>query len=655
MKTSFSKLSQALERLLGARVKRNEPLRKHSSLRIGGPAALWVEPHTVGELTRVSELTRSHHAHVEVVGLGSNTLFPDDGIDGVVIRLAGELAELHIERDDDDGVFVRVGAGMLNAHLVRKLVKAGLTGAEFLKLIPGTFGGSVAMNAGTKEQWISTILVDATLLVPVGDEFVIRRVTVDELELRYRHATLPEGSIVVDASIQLARGDVEAANARADFDKQRRARTQPYKLASVGSTFTNPEGDYAGRLIEAVGLKGAIVGGAQVSPLHANFFINQDGATARDFLTLMARARVAVRREFGVELHPEVRFVGFDGWSLLEEIERQELFMFEHVDTQRFVGQRVGVLFGGSGPERPISLKTGRALAGALRDAGHDVIEYDLPAALPDLVSSPPAAVLLGLHGDGEDGTVQGLLEVLGVPYTGSGVLASALSMDKARAKAVMDRAGVPLADGFEIPGAKFCDLALSQALEGCAWARDGYILKPTDGGSSVGVYLVKDEATRAAGVAGLQELIDAHMITGVVVERLLSGPEYSVGFFGDVCLGAIHITPAQEFYDFHAKYESQETSYAVVEDLALARRLEDVAGQAWRALGCRGVGRVDVMADGEALFVLEANTIPGMTATSLVPKLAAGHGIDFARFADLMLSSATTDQIELRGASREA
>lgn len=655
MKTSFPKLDHALEQQLGARFKRNEPLHKHSSLRIGGPASHWVEPHTLGELTRIYELAREHGARVELVGLGSNTLFPDEGIDGVVIRLAGELAELRIEQDDEGGVVARVGAGMLNAHLVRKLVKAGMTGAEFLKLIPGSFGGSVAMNAGTKEQWLSTILVDATLLVPGGDGFAVQRVEAEALELRYRHATLPEGAVVVDASIRLARGDVEAANARADFDKQRRAKTQPYKLASVGSTFTNPDGDYAGRLIEAVGLKGAAVGGAQVSPLHANFFINQGGATARDFLTLMARARVAVRRAFGVELRPEVRFVGFDGWSLLEEIERQELLMFRHIDTQRFVGQKVGVLFGGAGPERSISLKTGRALAGALRDAGHEVTEYDLPADLPELVSSPPAAVLLGLHGDGEDGTIQGLLEVLRVPYTGSGVLASALSMDKARAKAVMARAGAPLAEGVEIPGSKFCDLALSEALEGCAWAAGGYILKPTDGGSSVGVYLVKDEETRAVGVAGLEELIRAHMITGVVVERLLTGPEYSVGFFGDVCLGAIHITPAQGFYDFHAKYESQETSYAVVEDLDLARRLEDVAGQAWRALGCRGVGRVDVMADGDALFVLEANTIPGMTATSLVPKLAAGHGIDFARFADLMLSSATTDQVELRGASREA
>ena len=141
--------------------------------------------------------------------------------------------------------------------------------------------------------------------------------------MRYRHTALPEGTLVVGGTIRVRRGDVDAARERIAADKERRNRTQPYRLASVGSTFANPEGDYAGRLIDQVGLKGESIGGATISELHANFFINESDATAEDFLRLMALARHRVRNDFGVELRPEVRFVGFDGMKRLTEYERQ--------------------------------------------------------------------------------------------------------------------------------------------------------------------------------------------------------------------------------------------------------------------------------------------------------------------------------------------
>lgn len=321
--------------------------------------------------------------------------------------------------------------------------------------------------------------------------------------------------------------------------------------------------------------------------------------------------------------------------------------MFEDIDRTRFAGEAVGVLYGGRGSERAISLKTGMALANALRDAGHEVTEYDLPEDLGALVEDMPSAVLLGMHGDGEDGTVQGLLEVLRIPYSGSGVLASALAMDKHRAKVVMKDAGVSLAKGGSLQRHELTPKGYADALERIGLADQKLVLKPNDSGSSVGVHILEAGQDPAAALADLAALIDDGKATSVVAEAFMAGPEFSVGFFGQTCLGAIQITPADGFYDYHAKYESNATTYIKVEDEELAQRIQEIAARAWRALGCRGVGRVDVMAASDALdalIVLEVNTIPGMTATSLVPKLAASHGISFAEFADLMLSSASTD-----------
>jgi UDP-N-acetylmuramate dehydrogenase len=215
-----------------------------------------------------------------------------------------------------------VGGGVVNAHLVRGLLKSGWTGMEFLSLIPGTFGGAVAMNAGTKDKELSAILVEFEILDPAQPR-TVRTMTPQLAQMAYRHTEIPEGGIILGGRIVLENGDVVMAEQAVRQDKDRRNATQPYRLASVGSTFANPPGDFAGRLIQDVGLKGSAQGGARVSELHANFFINENQATAEDFLTLMARARVAVRQKFGVELRPEVCFVGFDGWSRLLEIEAE--------------------------------------------------------------------------------------------------------------------------------------------------------------------------------------------------------------------------------------------------------------------------------------------------------------------------------------------
>lgn len=302
----------------------HEPLSRHCTLRIGGPAQVWLEPHNIEELQSIVSAAHQHHISISIVGLGSNTLFPDEGIEGFVVRMRGDLDGWTVIEEYEQGAKIRVGAGTINGQLVKKLLKQGYVDHEFLVLIPGTFGGSIVMNAGTKEQEVASILEEVTVLVPKdGGEAEVQRLTPEQIQMRYRHTDLPHGALVVDGVIRVKKGDVEHASERVQFDKQRRNKTQPYRYASVGSTFANPDGDYAGRLIEAAGLKGTCIGGACISDLHANFFINQENATAHDFLCLMALARVKVRQQFGVELRPEVWFVGFDGHEAMLKLEAQ--------------------------------------------------------------------------------------------------------------------------------------------------------------------------------------------------------------------------------------------------------------------------------------------------------------------------------------------
>jgi UDP-N-acetylmuramate dehydrogenase len=314
--------AMVIEETFGERLKRDEPLSRHSSLRIGGPAAYWLEVASLEELRTACRFAADNELPLELVGLGSNTLFPDEGIPGVVIRLVGDFTDWNVQEIDGERAHVSIGAGAVNAHLVRGLLKDGWIGMEFLVLIPGTFGGAITMNAGTRETELSSILRRVELYAP-DEPRMATMLDASDIEISYRHTALPQGSIVTGGVIEVRRGDVDVAWERVRADKDQRNETQPYRLASAGSTFANPEGDYAGRLIDQAGLKGFAVGGARISPLHANFFINEGDATAEDFIRLMATARVKVRQRYGIELRPEVRFVGFDGWARLQATEKR--------------------------------------------------------------------------------------------------------------------------------------------------------------------------------------------------------------------------------------------------------------------------------------------------------------------------------------------
>jgi len=284
----------------GAEVVADAPLARRTWWRVGGPAEALV---TVRSLTALQAVQAEAHAHglpVTVLGKGSNVLVHDDGVDGIVLVLAGALAD-----SGEQGQVAWGGAGLANTVWLARLRKAGRAGLACLAGIPGTVGGAVAMNAGSTLGELSDVLLHVEIVTAEG---TVQTLPAEELGMSYRHSALPPGAVVTTASVHLHDDPTEADRIR-DFLTRRKA-TQPLDKPSCGSTFTNPPGDAAGRLIDAAGLKGHRIGGAVVSDKHANFILNTGDATATDLAALIGFVQSEVERVHGVRLTPEVRRLG---------------------------------------------------------------------------------------------------------------------------------------------------------------------------------------------------------------------------------------------------------------------------------------------------------------------------------------------------------
>ncbi len=291
---------------LAADASPGESLAPWTSLRVGGPAELLVRPRTGDALVSVLSRARGEGLPVHVLGGGANTLVGDLGIRGITLKLPPDLFPEEVQPLASGGGLVTLGAGTAIVRLPNVMRARGWVGAEFLAGIPGTIGGAVAMNAGTKNGECERVLDAVELATPDGIGWVPR----SALTLRYRFTELPAGAIVTRARFRLPDGDLEASRAAMEADLAYRKRTQPLSQPNCGSVFTNPPGDHAGRLIDSVGLKGAKLGAAQISTLHANWIVNLGGARAADVLGLIERAQARVREETGIVLVPEVKRVG---------------------------------------------------------------------------------------------------------------------------------------------------------------------------------------------------------------------------------------------------------------------------------------------------------------------------------------------------------
>lgn len=288
-------------RFLFPALKTDEPLARHTSWGIGGPADYYLEIRNRDELERIFVWTRLHRRSLTPLGQGSNLLVSDKGIRGVTVRLRGDFEAFRFEGDR-----VVAGAGVLLPLISRAAAERALSGAEPFCGIPGTVGGALQTNAGTPEGDIGRLVREVELLDAEGK---IRRVGRDEIQFAYRRSSLA-GRIVLSVDLQLRTGNKNDILAAMDRLLKRRAERQPLGTKNCGSVFKNPPGDHAARLIEAVGLKGFRVGGAQVSPKHANFIENVDRATATDVAALIDALRSAVKQRFGIDLELEVWTVG---------------------------------------------------------------------------------------------------------------------------------------------------------------------------------------------------------------------------------------------------------------------------------------------------------------------------------------------------------
>jgi UDP-N-acetylmuramate dehydrogenase len=277
------------------------PLAPRTAVRVGGPADLLVRPADPDALAELLRAVGELGLPLTILGGGANLLVADAGVRGVVLKLPADLGE-----ESSAGDRLVLSAGATWARLVARAHALGLVGMEFAGGIPGTLGGGVAMNAGTGAGETKDVVSRVELATADGAGFV----PAAALGFAYRTCALPPGAVVTRVEFTLRPGDVAASAAAMRADQAARRRTQPLHLPTFGSTFRNPPGDFAGRLVEAVGLKGHRVGNATWSPVHANFVSNLGGATARDVLALMKLARTRVRERFGVLLEPEVRVAG---------------------------------------------------------------------------------------------------------------------------------------------------------------------------------------------------------------------------------------------------------------------------------------------------------------------------------------------------------
>lgn len=301
----------AILRPVLSRTRFHAPLARYTSLRIGGPADALVQVESVDVLRQLQELACRYGVPIFILGGGSNLLIRDRGIRGIVVSMRGAFRAYRVEQCATSSVpaqaYIHAGVGCVFSRLAMQLARQGWSGMEFAYGIPGTLGGAMIMNAGTYLGDLSHVMVAARMLLDDGRE---RDLPAHALRLRYRGSSYPAGAILLQATMCVEQGDRHAIEATMRESNQRRQRTQPLWLPNAGSIFKNPPGQAAARLIDEMGLKGTRIGGAMISPVHANFLVNVDHARAADVERLMTMIQERVQKAYGITLEPEVRIVG---------------------------------------------------------------------------------------------------------------------------------------------------------------------------------------------------------------------------------------------------------------------------------------------------------------------------------------------------------
>lgn len=286
------------------RIRYNEPMSKHTTMRVGGPVDIMVLPNTIEEIIDVINYAKENNIPIKVIGNGSNMLVSDLGIEGIVVKLTCNMSNVNI---CEETVTCTAGASMPKTAVIAK--QNSLTGFEFACGIPGTIGGGVKMNAGAYGGQISDALVSCKYL---DEDLNLKEIENKDMNYSYRHSIFIDNPnyIVLEAKFKLSKGNIEEIESKMQENNTSRKTKQPYEYPSAGSVFRRPEGYFVGKLVQDSGLRGATVGGAQVSEKHTGFIINKDNATCQDIINLIKLVQVTVKEKFGVELKTEVEFVG---------------------------------------------------------------------------------------------------------------------------------------------------------------------------------------------------------------------------------------------------------------------------------------------------------------------------------------------------------
>lgn len=295
---------QQLRNLQVGKILLNEPLANHTTMKIGGPADLFIEPSSIGNLEKVMNIINKQHLPWRVIGRGSNLLVSDKGIEGAVIKLGKGLDNLEIHETE-----VKVGAGFSLVNLSVQISKKGLAGLEFASGIPGSVGGAVYMNAGAHGSDMSEILEKVHVLFADGTFAWLSK---EDMEFSYRTSILQKKrpGIVLEAIFKLKAGNRDEIVAKMQNNKNYRKDTQPYNLPCAGSIFRNPLPYYAGQLVQEAGLKGYSIGGAQISPMHGNFIVNTGNGKAEDVLALIEHVKGTIYQQYGIKIETEVEIIG---------------------------------------------------------------------------------------------------------------------------------------------------------------------------------------------------------------------------------------------------------------------------------------------------------------------------------------------------------
>lgn len=284
-------------------VRINEPMKNHTTFKIGGPAQYYVTPESVTQIQEVVSLCRNMNIPLHVIGNGSNILVGDDGVDGVVLALFNTFSDYEIK---DNVITAQAGMSLIKLAVIA--LREGLTGLEFASGIPGSVGGAVYMNAGAYDGQMKDVVTSVTVLDEAGNIRILGR---DELDMGYRTSAVAKNNmIVLQVVIELKSGDKEQIKAQMNQLSELRKQKQPLEYPSAGSTFKRPEGYFAGKLIADAGLKGYSIGGAAVSEKHAGFVVNMGGATAKDVVELTDYIKKRIMEQFGVTLELEVKRIG---------------------------------------------------------------------------------------------------------------------------------------------------------------------------------------------------------------------------------------------------------------------------------------------------------------------------------------------------------